>query len=230
MYVMLGVGASGVIFGALRYFARGDPPTMTKEYQEASNEYLKVRFPDKQENVLCSMRAAYGHWASGIDANVISHNRSRRSSPSPVCLPRTTSARVWSRASLRANRCSTICRRDEQCSRTSGSEAYARWSEAAYQFPCVDCSRILERENFWKGACILRMLLSATVQRFFTDKLLSLHSQTSNRFAELCSGKSQHVKQGELALYCMPSSYVYPEANRSCSSKRGETVRTRIHG
>ena len=42
MYVMLGVGASGVLFGTARFFARGKPATMTKEYQEASNEYLKV--------------------------------------------------------------------------------------------------------------------------------------------------------------------------------------------
>jgi hypothetical protein len=42
MYVMLGVGASGLLFGTARFFARGQPATMTKEYQEASNEYLKV--------------------------------------------------------------------------------------------------------------------------------------------------------------------------------------------
>ena len=42
MYVMAALGATGVIFGAARFFARGQPATMTKEYQEASNEYLKV--------------------------------------------------------------------------------------------------------------------------------------------------------------------------------------------
>lgn len=45
MYVMLGIGASGVLFGAARFFARGEPHTMTKEFQEASNEYLKVCTP-----------------------------------------------------------------------------------------------------------------------------------------------------------------------------------------
>lgn len=40
---MLGIGATGVIFGAARYFARGPPQkTMNREYQEASDEYLKV--------------------------------------------------------------------------------------------------------------------------------------------------------------------------------------------
>ncbi|KAK4913056.1 hypothetical protein LTR28_013810 [Elasticomyces elasticus] len=38
---MIGVGASAVIFGAIRYFARPAPHTMTREYQEQSNEYLK---------------------------------------------------------------------------------------------------------------------------------------------------------------------------------------------
>lgn len=45
MYVMAALGATGVIFGAARFFARGQPATMTKEYQEASNEYLKVCTP-----------------------------------------------------------------------------------------------------------------------------------------------------------------------------------------
>lgn len=34
---------SGAIFGAVRQFAGGAPHTMTKEYQEASDEYLRVR-------------------------------------------------------------------------------------------------------------------------------------------------------------------------------------------
>lgn len=39
---MYGVLASLAIFLATRSFARGPPRTMTKEYQEASNEYMKV--------------------------------------------------------------------------------------------------------------------------------------------------------------------------------------------
>ncbi|GAB1736716.1 hypothetical protein NU219Hw_g8333t1 [Hortaea werneckii] len=38
---MYGVLASLAIFLATRSFARGPPRTMTKEYQEASNEYMK---------------------------------------------------------------------------------------------------------------------------------------------------------------------------------------------
>ena len=42
MYVMAAIGATGVLFGTARFFARGQPATMTKEYQEATNDYLKV--------------------------------------------------------------------------------------------------------------------------------------------------------------------------------------------
>ncbi|KAI7093504.1 Cytochrome c oxidase polypeptide 5, partial [Hortaea werneckii] len=38
---MYGVLASLAIFLATRSFARGPPRTMTKEYQEATNEYMK---------------------------------------------------------------------------------------------------------------------------------------------------------------------------------------------
>lgn len=45
---MIGIGAAGVLFGATRYFAKGTPRTMNKEWQEATNEYLKVsmRMPE----------------------------------------------------------------------------------------------------------------------------------------------------------------------------------------
>ncbi|KAF2085809.1 COX4-domain-containing protein [Saccharata proteae CBS 121410] len=42
LYTMAGVAATAVIFGTTRMFARKETPkTMTKEYQEASEEYLK---------------------------------------------------------------------------------------------------------------------------------------------------------------------------------------------
>jgi len=41
---MAAVGVSGVIFAIIKYFSRGPPRTMTKEWQEATNEYMKVRF------------------------------------------------------------------------------------------------------------------------------------------------------------------------------------------
>lgn len=41
-YTALGVGISLAVFVAIRMFAKGSPGTMNKEYQEATNEYLKV--------------------------------------------------------------------------------------------------------------------------------------------------------------------------------------------
>ncbi|KXL49643.1 hypothetical protein M433DRAFT_151695 [Acidomyces richmondensis BFW] len=41
LYVVYGLIASSVLFGITRHFARPPPRTMTKEWQEASNEYLK---------------------------------------------------------------------------------------------------------------------------------------------------------------------------------------------
>lgn len=38
---MVGLGASFLLFALTRYLARPPPKTFTKEWQEASNEYLK---------------------------------------------------------------------------------------------------------------------------------------------------------------------------------------------
>lgn len=40
----MGVGAAGAIFFTSRMFARPAPSTMNKEWQEATNEYLRVRW------------------------------------------------------------------------------------------------------------------------------------------------------------------------------------------
>lgn len=44
-YTLGGVAVSFAIFATVRMFAGKEPSTMTKEYQEASNEYLIVRSP-----------------------------------------------------------------------------------------------------------------------------------------------------------------------------------------
>lgn len=47
MYTVLGLLASFGIFATMRAFAGPAPSTMNKEYQEATNEYLKVsNLPD----------------------------------------------------------------------------------------------------------------------------------------------------------------------------------------
>jgi cytochrome c oxidase subunit 4 len=42
-YTVIGVTVAMLIVWGLRSSARGPPPTMTKEWQEQTNEYLKVR-------------------------------------------------------------------------------------------------------------------------------------------------------------------------------------------
>ena len=42
IYSALGVGISGAIFFTIHSFAKPPPRTMTKEWQEATNEYLRV--------------------------------------------------------------------------------------------------------------------------------------------------------------------------------------------
>lgn len=43
-YTLIGLGVSLAIFATMRSFAKPAPPTMTKEWQEATNEYLKVGY------------------------------------------------------------------------------------------------------------------------------------------------------------------------------------------
>jgi cytochrome c oxidase subunit 4 len=44
LIVLGGIALTAVIFGSIRLAARPVPHTMSQEWQEASNEYLKVRF------------------------------------------------------------------------------------------------------------------------------------------------------------------------------------------
>ncbi|KAJ4307061.1 Cytochrome c oxidase subunit 5B, mitochondrial [Collariella sp. IMI 366227] len=46
LYTIIGVGVSFVVFASMRMFAKPAPSTMTKEWQEASNEFLKAQKSD----------------------------------------------------------------------------------------------------------------------------------------------------------------------------------------
>lgn len=45
LYTAIGVGISGVIFLLIRSQARTPPATMNQQYQEMTNEYLRVNLP-----------------------------------------------------------------------------------------------------------------------------------------------------------------------------------------
>lgn len=63
---MIGVGASFVLFTGVRQFARGSPDTMNKEYQEATNEYLKVCLPF-YSMVFETDHATFLSWQSNLE-------------------------------------------------------------------------------------------------------------------------------------------------------------------
>ncbi|KAH6708025.1 cytochrome c oxidase polypeptide V [Verticillium dahliae] len=54
------VGASLAIFGVIRLFAKPPPPTMTKEWQEASNEVLKNQKADPLTGIASEGYAGVG--------------------------------------------------------------------------------------------------------------------------------------------------------------------------
>lgn len=61
LYTIIGVLAAGGVFGFTRYFARGTPHTMNKEWQEATNEYLRVSISGiRQRNGHISIRPCAG--------------------------------------------------------------------------------------------------------------------------------------------------------------------------
>jgi cytochrome c oxidase subunit 4 len=50
LYSGIGLAISAVLFLVIHSFSRPPPRTMTKEWQEATNEYLKVRIPLRFQN------------------------------------------------------------------------------------------------------------------------------------------------------------------------------------
>ena len=155
---MLGVGASGVLFGLARFFARGQPATMTKEYQEASNEYLKVCINLRKEwNRYLAIANAERRIEAEHDANHISQYRARRLSLLLVSLPRATPVSAWSRASRRANRRATLCIRANERNVVEYPVERAHPPPTSSErdcreFPCVDCSRISGVERLGKAS------------------------------------------------------------------------------
>ena len=74
-YTMLGIGISFIIFVGIRSMARPAPGTMTAQYQEMTNEYLKVRPGPERHPMSHPCRALIAH------ANVAFACRTKRQSP-----------------------------------------------------------------------------------------------------------------------------------------------------
>lgn len=95
--VAASVAASLGIFATVRMFAGPAPETMTKEYQEASNEFLKVCYPT-------FLPVAAKEHRHPVDQWLTSSSRTKNPTPSPVSLPRATPARAWSSLLPRATK------------------------------------------------------------------------------------------------------------------------------
>jgi len=61
LYTGIGILTSFVIFATARSFARPPPPTMTKEYQEATNEFLKAQNSDPLTGLSSEGYSGKGH-------------------------------------------------------------------------------------------------------------------------------------------------------------------------
>lgn len=99
LYTMLGVAAAGVIFGVTRAFARGPPSTLNKEWQEATNEYVKVSIASRACTALPMARDSrtgetrlHRHSSSLQYTDTFMTYRRRRLNPSLSPVTRTTRA------------------------------------------------------------------------------------------------------------------------------------------
>lgn len=95
-YTMFGVAVSFALFLMIKSFARPPPVTMTKEWQEASNEYLKVSFLV----LYCCSHLSNCYCVKEPIDNLIFHtNRRRRANLSLVYRLKDIAAREWCRVS-----------------------------------------------------------------------------------------------------------------------------------
>ncbi|KAK4043616.1 cytochrome c oxidase [Parachaetomium inaequale] len=61
LYTAIGVGASLLLFATMRSFAKPPPSTMTKEWQEATNEFLKNQKSDPLTGLTSEGYSGKGH-------------------------------------------------------------------------------------------------------------------------------------------------------------------------
>lgn len=109
-YTMIGVVAAGLIFAGTRMFAREGPSTMNKEWQEATNEYMRVSCLRNGART----RSTRAQFKQAHTANTSPTCRRTRSSPLLSSEEETTTRapRPWSRAHRRSR--SNLGRRQHQ--------------------------------------------------------------------------------------------------------------------
>lgn len=98
-YTMIGVGISFIIFMLIRTQARGPPSTMTKEYQEMTNEYLKVTMPFHPE-VQTKSTDYPRSYVFQMNTNILLLRRTKTPNPSPVSPLIITKGKEWFRVPL----------------------------------------------------------------------------------------------------------------------------------
>jgi Cytochrome c oxidase subunit IV len=101
-YTVIGLLVSFGLFSFVHMMARPPPATMTKEYQEMTNEYLRVRI------LLCTF-PLYTHIIKALqqcilvtrrhNTNIFSTHRTKTSNQSPASLPKATPAKAKCKAS-----------------------------------------------------------------------------------------------------------------------------------
>lgn len=94
-YTAIGVGVSFALFAFIRMFAGPEPHTMTKEWQEASNEYLKVRTCPLPPALSLLWLPLFPYLLARLLTAQFLHCRLKRRIPSRVWPPQATPARVW---------------------------------------------------------------------------------------------------------------------------------------
>lgn len=160
---MAAIGVSGVIFGIIRHFAGPPPRTLTGEYQEATNEYLKVRTRCSSASYACPGGGSAAHTdrlQTGAKGRAYHRCLERRlrwswSDPEPVHGRK----KVKVAAGL-----------GEHVLKYSVERGLREQRAKQRAFPCVGCSRVGKRDR-WEELVSCCMLLSANC----TKTLRALH-------------------------------------------------------
>lgn len=127
MYTAIGVGISAALFYGIHAFARPPPRTMTKEWQEATNEYLKVSFQPMK-----------------IGEQVLTVYRKKESTLFMVSAARTTVERVSCKANRRSLKASRSKKKNRCVDYRDGCTSHTKFLQLGVLFQdlgwCMSCA------------------------------------------------------------------------------------------